>query len=153
VIGEPLFWAAAVPAVLLAGLGKASGNGLGMLAVPMMALAMPPSAAAAVMLPLLVAMDLLGLWAWRGQADAATLRVVLPGALVGIAIGSLAFFALDVRWVKALLGAGSRSRCTGSSRATRSRPRPRARRRAGSAASGARSPGSPARSRTRATRR
>ncbi|HMS80646.1 MAG TPA: sulfite exporter TauE/SafE family protein, partial [Burkholderiaceae bacterium] len=65
-IGDPLFWAAAVPAVLLAGVGKASGNGLGMVAVPLMALAMSPAAAAAVMLPILVAMDLIGLWAWRG---------------------------------------------------------------------------------------
>jgi uncharacterized membrane protein YfcA len=107
VIGDPLFWAVSVPAVLLAGFGKASGNGLGMVAVPLMALAMSPAAAAAVMLPILIAMDLLGLWAWRGRADAAVLRTVLPGAMLGIAIGSLAFFALDVRWVKAILGVES----------------------------------------------
>lgn len=106
-IGDPLFWAAAVPAVLLAGVGKASGNGLGMVAVPLMALAMSPAAAAAVMLPILVAMDLIGLWAWRGRADGAVLRTVLPGAMLGIAIGALAFLALDVRWVKAILGAES----------------------------------------------
>jgi uncharacterized membrane protein YfcA len=107
VTGDPLFWAVSVPAVLLAGLSKASGNGLGMIAVPLMALAMSPAAAAAVMLPILIAMDLLGLWAWRGRADARVLRTVLPGAMLGIAIGSLAFLALDVRWVKALLGAES----------------------------------------------
>jgi uncharacterized membrane protein YfcA len=104
-IDDPLFWAVSVPAVLLAGLGKASANGVGMLAVPLMALAVSPAVAAAVMLPILMAMDLLGLWAWRGRADAATLRTLLPGAMLGIAIGSLVFFALDVRWVKAILGA------------------------------------------------
>jgi hypothetical protein len=107
VTGDPLFWAVSVPAVLLAGFAKASGNGLGMVAVPMMALAMSPAAAAAVMLPILIAMDLLGLWAWRGRADAGTLRTVLPGAMLGIAVGALAFAALDVRWVKAILGAES----------------------------------------------
>jgi len=105
VLADPAFWAVAVPAVLLAGFSKASGNGLGMLSVPLMALAMSPAVAAAVMLPLLIAMDALGLWAWRGRADADTLRSVLPGAMLGILIGALAFSVLDVRWVKGLLGA------------------------------------------------
>ena len=104
-LADPAFWAVAVPAVLLAGFSKASGNGLGMLSVPLMALAMSPAVAAAVMLPLLIAMDALGLWAWRGRADADTLRSVLPGAMLGILIGALAFSVLDVRWVKGLLGA------------------------------------------------
>ncbi|HYF59928.1 MAG TPA: sulfite exporter TauE/SafE family protein [Burkholderiaceae bacterium] len=104
-IGDPLFWAAAAPAVLLAGVSKASGNGLGMVAVPLMALAMPPPVAAAVMLPILCAMDLLGLWAWRGRADRAVLATILPGAMLGIGIGTLAFGLLDVRWVEGLLGA------------------------------------------------
>ncbi|HMS81528.1 MAG TPA: sulfite exporter TauE/SafE family protein [Burkholderiaceae bacterium] len=43
----------------------------------------------------------------RGRADGAVLRTVLPGAMLGIAIGALAFLALDVRWVKAILGAES----------------------------------------------
>lgn len=106
-LADPAFWAAAVPAVLLAGFSKASGNGLGMLSVPIMALAMPPATAAAVMLPILMTMDALGLWTWRGRADVATLKVVLPGALLGIVLGTLAFSSLDVRWVKALLGAES----------------------------------------------
>jgi uncharacterized membrane protein YfcA len=107
VISDPAFWAVGIPAVLLAGLGKAGGSGLGTLCVPLMALALPPAVAAAIMLPILCAMDLLGLWAWRGRADAAVLRTVVPGALLGIAIGALAFSWLDVRWVKALLGAES----------------------------------------------
>jgi uncharacterized membrane protein YfcA len=103
-IADPAFWAVGVPAVLLAGVSKASGNGLGMVAVPLMALAMSPATAAAVMLPILCAMDALGVWAWRGKSDAATLRTLLPGAMLGILLGTLAFFVLDVRWVKALLG-------------------------------------------------
>lgn len=106
-LSDPAFWAVAVPAVLLAGLGKAGGTGLGILCVPLMALAMPPATAAAVLLPILVAMDLIGLWAWRGRADAAVLRTALPGAALGIALGTLAFSVLDVRWVQAILGAES----------------------------------------------
>ncbi len=98
-LSAPAFWAVSVPAVLLAGFSKASGNGLGMLAVPLMALAMSPAVAAAIMLPILISMDALGLWAWRGRVDADTLRSVLPGAMLGIVIGALAFSVLDVRWV------------------------------------------------------
>jgi uncharacterized membrane protein YfcA len=103
-IGDPIFWAAAVPAVLLAGISKASGNGLGMVAVPLLALAVAPPVAAGIMLPILCAMDLLGLWAWRGRADRAVLATILPGAMLGIAIGTAAFGLLDVRWIKGLLG-------------------------------------------------
>jgi uncharacterized protein len=90
--------------VLLAGLAKAGMSGLGVMVVPLMSLAIAPQQAAAVTLPILIAMDVLGLWAWRGRADAAVLRSVVPGALLGIAIGALAFSTLDVRWIKAILG-------------------------------------------------
>lgn len=103
-ITDPLFYAVAVPAVLLAGVSKASGNGLGVLAVPLMALAVSPAVAAAVMLPILCALDALGLWTWRGRADRAVLRTVLPGAILGIAVGAWVFLALDASWVKAILG-------------------------------------------------
>jgi uncharacterized protein len=90
--------------VLLAGLAKSGLAGLGVVVVPLMSLAVAPQQAAAVTLPILIAMDALGLWAWRGQADWAVLRSVVPGALIGIAIGALVFLALDVRWIKAILG-------------------------------------------------
>lgn len=106
-ITDPAFYAVAIPAVLLAGIAKASGNGIGMVAVPLMALAVPPATAAAVMLPILIAMDALGLWAWRGRADLGVLRTLLPGALIGIVVGALVFKTLDVRWVKAILGVES----------------------------------------------
>jgi uncharacterized protein len=90
--------------VLLAGLGKAGLAGLGVVVVPLMSLAVAPQQAAAVTLPILIAMDVLGLWAWRGRADAAALRSVVPGALLGIAAGALVFSALEVRWIKGILG-------------------------------------------------
>jgi len=106
-ITDPAFYAVAIPAVLLSGIAKAGANGLGILAVPLMALAVSPAVAAAVLLPILCAMDLLGLWAWRGRAHWSVLRTVLPGAMLGIVAGSLVFFTLDVRWVKIILGAES----------------------------------------------
>jgi len=103
-IADPWFYAVAVPAVLLAGISKAGLGGFVMLAVPLMSLTIAPPQAAAIMLPILCLMDLLGLWAYRGQADRELLRWLLPGALVGVAIGALAFKVLDARWVKAVVG-------------------------------------------------
>ena len=101
-----LFYALAVLAVLLAGFSKASAaGGVGLMAVPLMSIAIAPQHAAAIMLPILCGLDLLGLWAWRGQFDLRLLRTLVPGAVLGIVIGALVFKTVDVRWVKGLLGA------------------------------------------------
>ena len=101
-----LFYALAVIAVLLAGFSKASAaGGVGLMAVPLMSIAIAPQHAAAIMLPILCALDLLGLWAWRRQFDLRLLRQLVPGAILGIVIGALVFKTVDVRWVKGLLGA------------------------------------------------
>lgn len=104
-IDDPLFYLLAVPAVLIAGISKGGfGGGLGVVAVPLMALAVPPQQAAAVMLPLLCLMDVVGVWHYRGQWDRAAMRILLPAAIVGIAAGTLAFGALDAAAVKLMIG-------------------------------------------------
>ncbi len=104
-IDEALFYVLAVPAVLIAGISKGGfGGGLGVVSVPLMALVIAPQQAAAIMLPLLCLMDLVGAWHYRGKWDRANMRILLPAALVGIAIGTLAFGALDGGAVKLLIG-------------------------------------------------
>jgi len=105
VINDPAFYAVAVPAALLVGLGKAGiGGGLGMLAVPLMALSIPVPQAAAIVLPLLTVGDLFGLAALLRQRDRALLRVLLPSGLVGIVIGLLLFNVTSPRVMGALVG-------------------------------------------------
>lgn len=104
-IDDPSFYAVAVPAALLVGLGKAGiGGGLGMLAVPMMALSVTVPQAAAIVLPLLTVGDLFGLAALVRQRDRALLRVLLPTGLVGIVIGLLLFNVTSPRAMGALVG-------------------------------------------------
>ena len=68
-ITDPLFYAAAIPAVLLFGISKGGfGGGLGTAAVPLMALVISPVQAAAILLPILCLMDLVALWKFRGTA-------------------------------------------------------------------------------------
>ncbi len=99
------FYAVAAPAVLLLGLSKSGfGSGFGSLAVPMIALMVPVPQAAAILMPVLLVMDLLGLQAFRGHYDKALLRFMLPFGLLGILIGLLSFRLLDSRWVAGLVG-------------------------------------------------
>lgn len=85
---EPFFYAVSIPAVILVGLSKGGlGGAMAIIGLPLMALAMPPVQAAAIMLPILIVMDWASLWTWRGYHDLATLKIMLPGALLGIFAG------------------------------------------------------------------
>lgn len=108
VITDPVFYAVAAPAVLMLGVSKSGfGAGFGSLAVPMMALAIPVPQAAAILMPLLLVMDLMGLAAFRKDFDRALLRFMLPYALLGIALGTLLFKLLDARMVAGIVGAST----------------------------------------------
>jgi uncharacterized membrane protein YfcA len=83
------FFAAMVPAVLLMGLSKGGFAGLGLLALPLMALVVSPVTAAAIMLPLLIAQDVVTVWSYRREFDRRNLATLAPGALMGILAGYL----------------------------------------------------------------
>lgn len=100
------FYAVAVPAVLLVGLSKSGfGAGFAALGVPLMALAVPVPQAAAIMLPLLAIMDLLGVRALWREADRPLLRRLLPGGLAGIVVGWVLFGLLSAKAVAGIVGA------------------------------------------------
>ena len=75
------------------------------MAVPLLSFVMPLPQAAAILLPILCVMDLFAVSAYRGQYSASNLRRLLPGGLVGIAGGALAFGVLDERWLRVVVGA------------------------------------------------
>lgn len=102
---SPAFLLAAIPAVLISAVSKGGfGGGLGIASVPLMALVISPAQAAAIMLPLLCLMDLIGLRAYRNRWDRRVLRVMLPGGALGILLGTLSFGYLDDDIVRLLLG-------------------------------------------------
>ena len=99
-------WVIAAVAVLLTGISKSGfGSALGGIAVPVLSLFISPAEAAAVMLPILSLMDAFGLRAYWGKWAAAELRVVVPGALLGIGLGAAVFGALPAAAVKGAIGA------------------------------------------------
>lgn len=104
-ITDPLFYLAAVPAVILFGIAKGGfGSGLGVMAVPLIAMVVSPVQAAAILLPILCLMDIVGLWAYRGKWMLPELRILLPASLVGIAIGTLLFEFMSPARLRLLLG-------------------------------------------------
>ncbi|WP_224703506.1 sulfite exporter TauE/SafE family protein [Devosia aquimaris] len=85
---DPYFVTVAVIAVLIVGLSKAGLLGsLGMVGVPLLSLVMPARDAAGMMLPVLLAMDAIAVFAYRRDIDWRVIAIMLPGAAVGTLLG------------------------------------------------------------------
>lgn len=105
-IDELAFYLAAVPAMLITGMAKgAFGISMGILAVPLVALTVPIGQAAGILLPILLVMDGVSLWVYRRDWDGLHLRRLLPGAALGLAVGTLTFHTVPERTIRLLLGA------------------------------------------------
>lgn len=90
----------------MVGISKAGfGGGVGSMAVPLMALSISPIQAAAVLLPILCVMDVMGLWFYWAKWDRRNLTILLPAAMVGIVIGTATFRFLDADTIRIMVGA------------------------------------------------
>jgi uncharacterized membrane protein YfcA len=99
------FFLVSCPAVMLYGIAKGGfGGSMAVLAVPLMALVMSPTQAAAILLPILVVMDILVVKTYWGVYDRQALLIMLPGAVLGIAIGYLTASAMNDDYMRMLIG-------------------------------------------------
>ncbi|WP_312529857.1 sulfite exporter TauE/SafE family protein [Paracoccus sp. (in: a-proteobacteria)] len=80
-------WVLAVIAAISVGLAKGGLSMVGVISVPVMALAMSPIQAAGMLLPVYVISDLGGLIAYRRNFDMKVLIRLMPGAIFGIFLG------------------------------------------------------------------
>jgi uncharacterized membrane protein YfcA len=105
VVPDLLFFAVAVPAVLIAGLSKGGFGGAGaFVATPILALVIDPALALGLMLPLLMLIDVAALKAyWRGWHRPAA-RAMLWGAVPGIALGWAFYRSADPDLIRLLIG-------------------------------------------------
>jgi len=94
VITDPFFYLLAIPAVTVLGLGKGGFIGIGMIATPLLALAVPPLQGAAILLPILMCQDMISIWTYRRKWSAWNLKVLMSGSLFGI--GAATLFASSV---------------------------------------------------------
>jgi uncharacterized membrane protein YfcA len=83
-IADPLFYLAAVPAVVFLGLSKGGFSGVGMVSTPLLALILPPLEAAAILLPIILIQDAMSVWVYRRVWDPWNLKVMIPGCVVGV---------------------------------------------------------------------
>lgn len=105
IITDPFFYLVAVPAVLLMGVSKSGfGASFGSLAVPLMALSVSVPQAAAILMPVLLLMDVLGMAAFRRDVDRSLLKFLVPFGMLGIVVGALLFRLLNTATVAALVG-------------------------------------------------
>src|SRR5450830_1514733 len=88
-ITEPMFYVIAIPAVIFLGLAKGGFSGVGTAATPLLALYLPPLEAAALLLPILVCQDAISIHAYRREWSAWNLKVLVPGAAIGMVLGWL----------------------------------------------------------------
>ncbi len=104
VITNPLFYVLAVPAVIALGLSKGGFAGVGQMATPMMALVMPPLEAAAIFLPIMIVQDATAVWVYRKDWSGRVVAIVLPGAMIGVAIAGLVAAHISEATVRVFIG-------------------------------------------------
>ena len=75
---------------------------VGALGVPLLALVMPPVAAAALLLPVYIVSDMVGLWAYRKEYSARNLAILLPAMIFGVGLG-WATARITEEWMVTLL--------------------------------------------------
>lgn len=119
------FYVVAALAVTCLGLSKGGFAGFGLVAAPLLATVVPPLQAAAVLLPIMLVQDAISVWAFRHAWDAWNLKVLLPGALLGVctawllaahtpdafvrlAIGATALVFVLRNWLSRSVAAGAR---------------------------------------------
>lgn len=89
---------------LLIGLSKGGLNGLGTLVTPLFSLAMPDMAqAVGTLLPLLLVGDVFAVASYWGFWEGRLMRQLLPGAAVGIALGTFVLNGLPVNTLRLAL--------------------------------------------------
>ena len=104
-ITDPFFYLCAIPAILIFGLAKGGfGGGIAVISVPLMTLAISPVQAAGILLPILIIMDVVAMWSFRGQWSKINLKFALPGAMAGIIIGAFTFRYLSEDTIRLLIG-------------------------------------------------
>ncbi len=84
---EIWFWVLAGLAAFFVGSSKGGLPLVGILAVPLMALQISPVVAAGLLLPIYIISDMYGLWIYRKSYDIRNIRILVPAAAIGIAVG------------------------------------------------------------------
>lgn len=103
-LSDPLFVAVALLGVTLLGLSKGGFFGLGVIALPLMSLFVPPLQAAAIILPTALAQDMLTVWSYRRDWSGWNLGIMIPSMTIGIVAAWLMAGALTPAHIRLAIG-------------------------------------------------
>jgi uncharacterized membrane protein YfcA len=99
-----MFMAVAVIGVCLLGISKGGFLGMGVMALPLMSLFVPPLQAAAIILPTAIAQDFLTLWVYRREWSAWNIKIMLPSMGVGMVLAWLMAASLSAAHIRLAIG-------------------------------------------------
>jgi len=102
---SPLILTTAVISAFFVGLSKGGLPSIGTLAVPLLALVISPVTAAALLLPIYVASDMIGLAIYRRSFSERNLAILIPASLFGVLIGWMFSAYLSGAFIGLLVGA------------------------------------------------
>lgn len=102
-LGELPFLIACL-AALCVGLAKGGLSTIGMLAVPIISLVISPIKGAALLLPIYILSDLVGVWIYRRTFSARNLQILIPAGLLGVLVGWATASIISDRVVSMLIG-------------------------------------------------
>jgi hypothetical protein len=103
-LADPATLALIAFAIMLVGLAKGGLAGMGALATPLLALALPPTVAAALLLPVLLVQDVVSVWTFRKTRSLWIIGWMLPGALLGVMLASAFAVLVDEHLFLLMLG-------------------------------------------------
>ena len=100
-----LFFLCVVPAIILYGIAKSGlGGSMTLISIPLMTVVMPLGQALAIVLPILILSDMVAVYRFRKNFDIETLKLLVPGAAIGIFIGSITFMYFSESLLKLIIG-------------------------------------------------
>ena len=100
-----LFFLCVVPAIILYGIAKSGlGGSMTLISIPLMTVVMPLGQALAIILPILILSDMVAVYRFRKNYDLETLKLLIPGAAIGIFIGSITFMYFSESLLKFIIG-------------------------------------------------
>ncbi|PSL20922.1 sulfite exporter TauE/SafE family protein [Shimia abyssi] len=97
------FWIVAALAAFLMGLSKGGVPMIALLAVPLMSLYMDPALAAGLLLPIFIVADMYAVFLFRKAFSRRNLKILFPGAIMGILTGFFAVSYVPTSAVKLLV--------------------------------------------------
>jgi len=99
------FFICAIASVVVVGISKSGfGAGLGVLSLPLMASQSTLNEALAILLPLLIAIDLVGIRRFLKNANWRILKLILPAAFVGMFLGMIFFTVITPKALTLFVG-------------------------------------------------